>query len=298
MTLARPDGTQAPIQPLDVIAPALPRAPVIYASPHSGDHYTAEFLATSRLDHLTLRGSEDCFVDEIFAAAPELGAPLLRALFPRVVLDPNREPYELDPAMFEDELPPHVNSGSLRVARGLGTIARVAGNGSEIYRDKLRFAEAERRLASYYKPYHEALAGLISETRERFGCAVLIDCHSMPSQRRARGEEASGRRTDIVLGDRFGTACAKVVVEVARKLLTSLGYRVARNAPYAGGFNTQTYGRPHEGVHALQIEINRALYMDEERIERRPAMATVSQHMTALMAALNGVDADALLPPR
>ncbi len=298
MTLANADSSPVPLEALEIIAPAAQTVPVIYASPHSGNHYTAEFLATSRLDAVTLRGSEDCFVDEIFAAAPELGAPLLRALFPRVFLDPNREPYELDPAMFEDQLPPHVNARSLRVAGGVGTIARVVGDGSEIYRDKLSFAEAERRLATYYKPYHDALARLIAETRERFGCAVLIDCHSMPSRGRAKGRETMHRHTDIVLGDRFGTSCAKVLVETARKLLASSGYRVARNAPYAGGFITQRYGRPHEGVHALQIEINRALYMDEELIQRRPGITSVIRDVTALIAALNRVDPGALLAPR
>ena len=291
-----PTQPPAPTQAFEIAAPAAQAAPFIYASPHSGDHYTADFLAASRLDLVTLRRSEDSFVDQIFAAAPELGAPLLRALFPRVFLDPNREPYELDPGMFEDELPPHVNTRSLRVAGGIGTIARVVAGGSEIYCRKLRFAEAERRIASYYKPYHLALAGLMGETRERFGCAVLIDCHSMPSVGGPMNGEGGSRRTDVVLGNRFGMACAEILVEVARDLLTDLGYKVTLNKPYAGGFNTQKYGRPEDGVHALQIEINRALYMDEERIQRRLGMAAVSEHMTTLIEAFNRINSVMLMP--
>ena len=296
MTRAEAQAAIAPLQPLEIIAPAVQAAPFIFASPHSGSHYTSDFLAASRLDHVTLRRSEDSFVDEIFAAAPELGAPLLKALFPRVYLDPNREPYELDPGMFEDELPAHVNTRSHRVAGGIGTIARIVANGFEIYRRKLRFAEAEGRIGACYKPYHHALGRLIGETRQRFGCAVLIDCHSMPSVGGPMNGDAGRRPTDIVLGDRFGTACAAILVEVATELLSGFGYRVAHNAPYAGGFNTQRYGRPERGVHALQIEINRRLYMDELRIQRRPAIAAVAEHMAALIEAFGRLDPARLRP--
>ncbi len=296
MSLADAAPAPLPSRPFEISAPARQAAPFVFASPHSGERYTTEFLGLSRLDMKTLRKSEDSFVDELFAAAPELGLPLLKALFPRVYVDPNREPYELDPRMFEDQLPAHVNTRSLKVAGGIGTIARVVTTGAEIYAGKLPFAEAERRLADCYRPYHEALAGLIGETRARFGCAVLIDCHSMPSVGGPMDGDAGRRRVDIVLGDRFATACAAPVVETARTLLSDLGYTVALNAPYAGGFNTQTYGRPDDGVHALQIEINRALYMDEEGIARLPGMAVVSQHMTALAAALGRLDPVVLLP--
>lgn len=276
--------------PVEVRLPAAQSAPFVYASPHSGSNYEPAFLAASKLDPVTLRKSEDSFIHEIFAAAPGLGAPLLHALFPRVCLDANREPYELDPAMFEDELPAYVNSGSARVAAGIGTIARVVANGNEIYRAKLRFAEAKRRLADYYRPYHEALARLVAETHRRFGCAVLIDCHSMPSVGGPTEGDEGRHRADIVLGNRFGAACAPVLVGVARRALEGFGYRVVLNTPYAGGFVTQKYGRPDQGLHALQIEINRALYMDEARMERGPGMAALTAHMTALIEALSTID--------
>ncbi len=191
-------------EPVEVLAPVRQTVPFVYASPHSGSDYPADFVAASRLDPVTLRKSEDCFVDELFGAAPELGAPLLRALFPRAYCDPNREPYELDPAMFEDELPPHANTTSLRVAGGLGVIARVVSSGQEIYRDKLPYAEAERRIATLYRPYHGALADLLAATRARFGFAVLVDCHSMPSVGGPMDHDQGAIRPDIVLGDRFG----------------------------------------------------------------------------------------------
>lgn len=275
---------------LEIVAPAVQAIPFVYGSPHSGSRYRSEFLADSRLDPVTLRRSEDSFVDEIFADAPALGAPLLRALFPRVYLDANREPYELDPRMFEDELPRHANTTSVRVLGGIGTIARVVANGAEIYRRKLRFAEAEHRIAAFYRPYHWALGKLLRDTRDRFGCAVLVDCHSMPSTGGPGDVDAGRSRTDIVLGNRFGTACAPTLVDLAKRVLTDFGYTVALNAPYAGGYSVQKYGRPHQGVHALQIEINRALYMDEERIERRPDIDRVTEHMTVLMATLRGID--------
>jgi N-formylglutamate amidohydrolase len=277
-----------------VAAPAVQAIPLIFSSPHSGTRYPADFIAASRLDPLALRRSEDSFVDEIFAAAPRLGAPLVKALFARAYCDPNREPYELDPAMFEDELPAFANTASLRVAGGLGTIARVVGAGGEIYRRKLTFAEAERRIDDCYRPYHAAISSLLEATRRSFGVAVLIDCHSMPSVGGPMDRDEGRVRADVVLGDRYGSACAPALVDLAERTLAALGYRVARNQPYAGGFNTHYYGRPAEGLHALQIEINRAIYMDEARIERRPSLARVAADMTRLIEALGQVDQRAL----
>ena len=145
------------------------------SSPHSGENYPADFIAASRLDRLALRRSEDSFVDELFAAAPALGAPLIRALFPRAYVDPNREAWELDPAMFAEALPDFVNTGSLRVRVGLGTIARVVANGTEIYRDRLSFDEARTRIETLYMPYHRGLAGLVDATHRRFGHALSGD---------------------------------------------------------------------------------------------------------------------------
>ena len=217
---------------------------------------------------MTLRRSEDAFVDEIYAAAPNHGAPLLRALFPRAFVDPNRESYELDPAMFADPLPDYVNTKSPRVAAGLGTIARLVASGEEIYRHKLRFLDARHRIDAYYRPYHAALRRLLDETRWRFGACLLIDCHSMPSVGGPMDADAGSTRVDFILGDRHGTSCTPAVTDFAERAIESLGYVVARNDPYAGGFTTRHYGQPREAVHALQIEINRSLYMDERTIRR------------------------------
>ena len=276
--------------PIEVIAPAEQTLPLVLASPHSGTDYPAEFLAASQLDPLTLRRSEDSYVDEIFGAAAALGAPLLRARFPRAYLDPNREPFELDPAMFEDELPAFVNTRSPRVRVGLGTIARVVATGEDIYARKLRFAEAMSRIDRLYRPYHRALRQLVTATRERFGSYLLIDCHSMPSGL-SPGERGVRRpRTDIVLGDCHGAACHPLIVETAHRSLAAKGYAVARNTPYAGGFTTAHYGKPAAQGHCLQIEISRALYMDERSFERNAYLPQLAEDMRETAAALAGID--------
>jgi N-formylglutamate amidohydrolase len=288
--VARSTAAMPGVAPIQIDRPGRQTMPFVFVSPHSGANYAPDFLAASRLDPVTLRRSEDCFIDEVFAGAPEHGAPMLKALFPRAYIDPNREPWELDPQMFEDELPAHVNTTSPRVACGLGTIARVVANGEEIYRRKLRFAEAKRRVTELYQPFHAALTGLIEETHARFGVAVIVDCHSMPSLGAPNEREFGRRRPAVVLGDRFGTACTTALTEVADRLLRQMGYSVARNVPYAGGFTTHHYGRPAEGLHALQIEINRDLYMDEERIERRPGLAQLKDRIDLLMQAFGAMD--------
>jgi N-formylglutamate amidohydrolase len=272
--------------PFEVERPAAQTIPLVLSSPHSGRTYPAPFLAASRLDLMTLRRSEDSFVDELFAGAAGLGAPLLKALFPRAYLDPNREPYELDPAMFEDALPAYANTRSLRVAGGLGTVARVVTDGAEIYRGKMAFAEAENRIETLYLPYHHQIKALLDETRARFGYALLLDCHSMPSVGGPMDQDSGHNRADFVLGDRFGTACAPAFTQAAEDTLNELGYTTVRNNPYAGGYTTDHYGRPVNGFHALQIEINRALYMDEELIVRGPAFSRVGRDMSRLIAAL------------
>ncbi|HEX7968931.1 MAG TPA: N-formylglutamate amidohydrolase, partial [Stellaceae bacterium] len=266
------------------------RLPLVFASPHSGTEYPAEFLAVSRLDPLTLRRSEDSYVDEIFGAAPALGAPLLRARFPRAYLDPNREPFELDPAMFEDELPAFANTRSPRVRVGLGTIARVVATGEDIYARKLHVAEAMTRIDRLYRPYHRALRQLVTATHGRFGTYLLVDCHSMPSGI-AQGERAARRgRTEIVLGDCHGTSCHPMIMETAHRTLNAKGYAVARNTPYAGGFTTAHYGKPNAGGHCLQIEISRALYMDERSFDRKPYLQQLVADMRDLAATLAGID--------
>jgi N-formylglutamate amidohydrolase len=269
--------------PLDLRRPAAQLLPLVVASPHSGSDYPPEFVAASRLDPLTLRRSEDAFVDEIFAAVPRLGAPMLAARFPRAYLDVNREAWELDPAMFADALPDYVNARSPRVRMGLGTIARVVASGEEIYGGKLCFADAQERIEQLYRPYHAALSRLVEDTAASFGFCLVVDCHSMPS-----GMQGSAGRepADIVLGDCHGAACAPQIVECARRYLTQRGFVVTLNAPYAGGFTTGHYGRPRRGRHALQIEINRAIYMDERSYHRRPGFAQLSEDMAGLVARL------------
>jgi N-formylglutamate amidohydrolase len=279
--------------PFEILAPDTQSTPLVLASPHSGDRYSAEFMAASQLAGRALRKSEDCFVDEIFAAAPELGAPLIRALFPRAFMDVNREAYELDPEMFADKLPAYVNTRSPRVAAGLGTIARIVANGEEIYRSKLRFADAVERIERYYTPYHAALHGLVERTKHQFGYALLLDCHSMPSSGLSRNDP---RRADFVLGDCFGTACAAGVINMAERVLRDLGYAVSRNTPYAGGYTTRHYGQPRQGVHALQIEISRDLYMNEATLERLPFLPVLARHMGELIGALAHLSPTILRP--
>lgn len=256
---------------VDVTRPAEQTSPIVVASPHAGSHYPSDLVEASALSRGALRRSEDCYVDELFCAATDLGAPMIKGLLPRAYLDLNREPYELDPAMFSDTLPDFVNTTSPRVAAGLGTIARVVGNQKEIYARKLTWREAESRIDQIYKPYHQALQQLIKETCDLFGYCVLLDCHSMPSAGLPSSELTSGTGIDVVLGDRNGLSCARVITEESERLFGSMGYSVVRNNPYAGGFTTQNYGDPKNGIHALQVELNRALYVDETSLRRRPA---------------------------
>jgi len=276
---------------LEVRQPAARAVPLVLSSPHSGAEYPSDLLAASRLDPLTLRRSEDSFVDALFGAGPELGAPLLAARFPRAYLDVNREPWELDPAMFSDTLPSFVNARSPRVRMGLGTIARVVASGEEIYARKLCFAEAKQRVDVLYYPYHQALRGLVEETEEAFGGCLLIDCHSMPSAACLSGGTEGA---DFVLGDCHGTSCAPEIIEAAREFLTERHFTVALNAPYSGGFTTGHYGCPERRRHALQIEINRALYMDERNYRRKPGFPRLAAELAELIARLSHLMRDCL----
>lgn len=270
----------------DLASPRERTMPVIFASPHSGTAYPEAFVASARLDPMALRRSEDSYVDELFTGVADEGAPLLKALFPRAYVDPNREPFELDPSMFEDALPDYANTRSPRIAAGLGTIARVVTNGEEIYHGKLTFAEALKRVNEFYRPYHAALERLIEGTLARFGVCFLIDCHSMPSIGGPMDDDAGRRRFDIVLGDCHGTSCAAALTDLVERFLSGAGYQVVRNNPYAGGFTTRHYGVPATRVHALQIEINRALYMDEATLERGANLPRIAGQMMALAGAL------------
>jgi N-formylglutamate amidohydrolase len=267
------------------MAPAAIRSPLVFSSPHSGRLYPQPFLERSRLDRHRLRKSEDCFVDEIFAEVVDLGIPLLHARFPRAYLDVNREPFELDPMMFAEPLPDYVNTGSVRVAGGLGTIARIVSETDEIYADPLTFAEAEARIHGLHMPYHAALSRLIAQASDLFGHAVLVDCHSMPSTIPNTSADAGGR-PDFILGDRYGSACAAAIIDFVEQRLNELGYSVARNRPYAGGFITQTYGRPLQHMHALQLEMNRSLYMDEDNLAKHGGFYRLVDDMQALVHSL------------
>ncbi|MGD9740566.1 MAG: N-formylglutamate amidohydrolase [Bauldia sp.] len=282
-----------PATAFEIVAPARQTVPFVLNSPHSGSCYPASFLAASRLDAATIRRSEDSFVDELILPAAELGMPLLRAHFPRAWLDVNREPFELDPRMFSGALPSYANIRSARVTGGLGTIARVVADSEEIYARPLAVEEALERIETVYLPYHDALTRLVDETDARFGCCVLLDCHSMPSTVRVPNQRT---RPDIVLGDRHGTSCAPRLVGTAEAILTRLGYDVARNRPYAGGYITEHYGRPADGIHALQIEINRALYLNERTLERTAGFDRLSANLAVFAKLLVEASGSWLMP--
>jgi N-formylglutamate amidohydrolase len=279
--MSTPDGELSP--PFEIIEPVNWRAPIIFNSPHSGSAYPAEFLNASRIDLTSLRRSEDSFMDELIEGLSERGFPVVRVHFPRSYVDVNREPYELDPRMFTGRLPSFANTRSMRVAGGLGTIPRVVGDGQEIYRERLNVDEALSRIEALYKPYHRALRRLINKAHQAFGTVVVIDCHSMPSIGVSRDEP---RRPDIVIGDRYGTSCAPVLPDLVEDVMNGLGYSIGRNKPYAGGFITEHYGNPASGLHTVQLELNRAVYMDERRRERGPRFAQVATDFAALAQAL------------
>lgn len=271
---------------LEIVHPDVQAMPVVLASPHSGCNYPAEFLAASRLGPVAIRRSEDAFVDRIAAIGPPRGAPLIKALFPRAYLDVNREAYELDPEMFDGPLPPFVNTISPRAAIGLGTIPRVVGHDQPIYPGRISFSDVQHRIDELYYPYHAALEALVRETRLRFGICILLDCHSMPTQ----GSALVNVRPDIVLGDGFGATCAPAVAETAAKVFSAAGLKVERNRPYAGGYTTRHYGRPAIGVHTLQIEMARALYMDEQQLAPLPTLTRLSGVLGQVVDAVARLD--------
>ena len=281
--------------PFEVHEPAEWRGPVVFNSPHSGRVYPRAFLSESRLDLATLRRSEDSFVDELVLGVVKRGYPMMRAHFPRCYIDVNREPYELDPRMFDGRLPSFANTRSMRVAGGLGTVARVVGDAQEIYDQRLSVDDALRRIENLYKPYHRALRKLFTRVHREFGAAVLIDCHSMPS---ATGGKDERPRGDVVLGDRYGTSCVAAVSETIETTLRSLGYAVSRNKPYAGGFITEHYGNPAAGLHALQLELNRGLYMDERRFERSEDFDRLALDLEIVAERVGAIPIEELRPYR
>ena len=281
--------------PFEILEPTEWRGPVAFNSPHSGRIYPRAFLAAARLDLAILRRSEDCFVDELLIGVVPRGHPLMLAHFPRCFVDVNREPYELDPRMFDGRLPSFANTRSMRVAGGLGTVARVVGDSQEIYDQRIPVDDALRRIEGLYKPYHRALRRLMTRIHREFGTAVLVDCHSMPS---AAGPKDERPRGDIVIGDRYGTSCLSVVADTIEVTLRERGYSVSRNKPYAGGFITEHYGNPAAGLHSVQLEINRALYMDERRFERLTSFSTVARDLEMISDRVNEIALQELHPYR
>jgi N-formylglutamate amidohydrolase len=277
--------------PFEVVEPSHTSLPLVFNSPHSGRRYPAAFLAASRLNEQTIRRSEDSYVDELFLPAAALGGPLLRAHFPRAWLDVNREPYELDPKMFAGELPAFANTRSPRAASGLGTIPRIVAESEDIYAAPLAVTEVLTRIEAVYRPYHQTLRDLMARTQAQFGYAILVDCHSMPSA--VRGAPVR-RRPDFVVGDRHGMSCAAVLVDAAMNCLGSAGFVVARNKPYAGGFITEHYGKPRQGFHALQVEVNRGLYMDEHTLDKGTRFAAIQEMLATLAGILAAVDPSAV----
>jgi N-formylglutamate amidohydrolase len=281
------------LSPFTIVEPPAWRAPIIFNSPHSGSVYPDEFLNASRIDLPGLRRSEDSFMDELIGGLSGHGFPTVTVNFPRSYVDVNREPYELDPRMFAGRLPSFANTRSMRVAGGLGTIPRVVGDGQEIYRERLSVDDALARIEALYKPYHRALRRLINKAHQAFGTVVVVDCHSMPSIGVSRDEP---RRPDVVIGDRYGTSCAPMLADMVEETMGRLGYSVGRNKPYAGGFITEHYGNPASGLHSVQLELNRAIYMDERRRERSARFAQVAKDFVILAEALATVPLDDLGP--
>lgn len=264
-------------QPLLLRSPLRQTSPLIFASPHSGSLYPAGFIRQTRLDPVTLRKSEDAFVDELFGCVAEFGAPLIAARFPRAYIDANRAPGEIDQTMFDGPVGCWVGPRTPRVAAGLGVVPRIVRDGVDIYAAKLPARELLFRFENFYRPYHAALARLVEQTRDSFGVAIVVDCHSMPPP--AKG-------TEIVIGDCYGESAAPVLAAEAHRIVSGLGFSVARNAPYAGGYTTRLYGKPEAGVHALQIEISRALYLDEATLEQGAGFGGCRERLRALARAL------------
>ncbi|MGI9352935.1 MAG: N-formylglutamate amidohydrolase [Rhizobiaceae bacterium] len=266
-------------------------SPFVVNSPHSGRCYPDSFLKTSRLNSHAIRRSEDFLVDELVENACDHGMPVLNAVYPRAFLDVNREPFELDPSMFDGELPDQANTKSIRVSSGLGTIARIVSEGEEIYATRLPASEALKRISGIYRPYHAALQNLLARTHVKFGMAILLDFHSMPS---SGGTPTQENRADIVLGNRYGSSCDPKIIHHVKNALGNMGYQVEVNRPYAGGFITEHYGRPFNGLHALQIEINRSLYMDEVRIARGKHFEKIVTDFNQFFAGLNELNLSGL----
>ncbi|MFD2739763.1 N-formylglutamate amidohydrolase [Sulfitobacter aestuarii] len=273
----------------EVLHPDRSRSCVVFASPHSGRDYPWSFLRASVLDEHTIRSSEDAFVDLLFDCAPKFGATFIKAGAPRAYVDLNRASDELDPALIEGVRRQGHNP---RVASGLGVIPRVVANGRAIYRGKMSLHEAQHRIATYWRPYHEMVQRLLSAAYRRHGQAVLLDCHSMPHEAMDGVMRTGMRRPDVVLGDRFGTAASADVMDRIEDAFRGAGFVVARNAPFAGAYITQAYGRPSRDQHAVQIEIDRALYMNEALVRPNGDFEAVQEALRGVVAQLARIGED------
>ncbi|MEQ8294679.1 MAG: N-formylglutamate amidohydrolase [Roseovarius sp.] len=259
---------------------------VVFASPHSGRDYPRSFLKQSALNEHAIRSSEDAFVDDLFESAPAHGAPLLCAAVPRAYVDLNRSADELDPALIEGVRKAGHNP---RVASGLGVVPRVVANGQVIYTGKISRAEADRRIETYWRPYHAALRLQLTEAQRQFGQAILIDCHSMPHEAMDSVARSGVRRPDVVLGDRFGAAAGEQIVDRIEEAFYNAGLVVTRNTPFAGAYITQHYGRPSNGHHAVQVEIDRSLYMDEESIRPNSRFRTFKRLLDGVIGEIAAI---------
>jgi N-formylglutamate amidohydrolase len=291
--------SQSAEAPFSVRRPDGQASPLVFASPHSGRLYPKDMMAASALDADAIRRSEDALVDELIETGVDHGATVIAASYARAYIDVNREPYELDASMFEDELPDFARGRSARVAAGLGSIARIVAEGQEIYARKLTFAEASERIETVHRPYHAALDQLLTEAVATFGLAVLIDWHSMPAAAARTlgqsGDIAGAGTCDLVLGDRFGAACAPKITALVQAEFEAMGYRVARNAPYAGGYTTEFYGRPQARRHALQVEINRGLYLNEATLAPHEGFQRLKTDLERVFAALSALAREPLV---
>lgn len=273
------------IKPFFISRPEILKSPILISSPHSGNFYPKNFLEITDLSVRDLRSSEDSYIDQIFESAINIGSPIIKAIYPRTYVDLNREPFELDPTMFKNKLPDHINTKSHRVLSGLGTIAKYAGNKKVIYKEKLDFDNIINRINRIYYPYHYHLRKLINQTIIQFGFCILLDCHSMPSAGLPLNHK--NKKIDITLGNMNGASCSDLLLNKINNILREKEFDVSFNNPYAGGFITQNYGIPNNGVHVIQIEINREIYLDERNLQKKSNFHKIQKIFNLTLNELN-----------
>lgn len=274
------------VSPFTLAMPQTQTTSVVFASPHSGRHYPKEFMVQTVLDGLAIRSSEDAFVEQLVGCAPDFGAPLIHATYPRAYLDLNRACDEIDPAVVEGV---RSSAHNPRIMSGLGVIPRVVANGRSIYHGKMSRAQADERIEQVWHPYHTALQQLLDQTRTQFGEAILVDCHSMPHEASEGLKQRNFARPEVVLGDRFGASASGEIVERIESVFLNAGLKVSRNAPFAGAYIVQHYGRPSKRQHALQIEIDRALYMNEQHVRPNGNFRSFQKLMAQVVCELTDI---------